>query len=179
MGKTNSRYGKNIRNTTLRDRYEEQMTSPDFISLRDELSLVSARLSQLLEKLEGKGIDFATLLEYHQMIRTYASIKDFDSVMRVSDQMGIVLQQGVRESEVWKEAYAVIDQRRKLVETEMKTLTSIGAMLSMEQFMILLNKLVAAINLHADQTTKIAIHGEIERILDLVPTRNQLKEPLS
>lgn len=174
----NSRYGDSLRNTSLRRRYEEQITSPDLISLRDELGLVGGRLSELLDKLDGKGIDFLTLLEQYTLICTYVSIKDFDSTTRILDQMGVVLQQGVKESEIWKEAYHVIEQRRKLVDTEMKTISSIGAMLSTEQFMILLNKLVAAINLHADQQTVVAIHGEIEKILDLVPTLNTIAEPL-
>lgn len=170
-----SRYGTSLRRTTIRQRYEEQVTAPDLLSLRDELSLVGARLAELLDQLDGKGVDFLALADAQHDILTYASLQNYEAVMRATHEMGALIEQGIRESEVWKEAYQVIEQRRKLVDTEMKTLNTIGAMLSMEQVMLLLGKLVAAVTLHiSDRESLAKIHGEFSKVLDLVPssTRN-------
>lgn len=165
-----SRYGKSLRNVTLRERYEEQLTSPDLLSLRDEQALIVARMGTLMAQLDGAGIDFLTLYEMQQAILTHAMINDTQSVIAATTALGQLLAQGIKEMDVWREAYAVIDLKRKLVDTEMKTISSIGGMLSMEQFMQLLAKLVAAIDLHVEKSTMSAIHGEIEKILDLTPT---------
>lgn len=164
------RYGKAIRQTSLRERYLEQMNAPDWLSLRDETSLVGAKINGLLEKIDTNGIDFDALMALYQSLHSRITQEDLMGAQMVSDEMGRVLEKGVAESIIWKDLYQAIEQRRKLVETEMKTLNTMGAMLSMEQVMGLIGKLMAALTLHVEDKGKLAaIHGEFNKVLDLTP----------
>lgn len=168
-----SRYGKSINRVPLRERYEEQLIAPDLLSLRDENALLISRLNDLLSRLDEKAIDFAAMLALHQELETYIKLGDLALIQTVSSQMSELINKGLAEAEIFREVYQIVEHRRKLVETEMKTIHTIGSMLSAEQFMTLLSKVVAALTLHvSDKTQLAAVHGEINRLLDLVPTSN-------
>lgn len=167
-----SRYGQSIRRVTLRERYEAQMRAPDLLSLRDEISLIGAKIADTLEKLDASGVNFEEMLELQQQLDRAVNQNDMPTIAILAAQMGESIQRGVAESVLWRDLYEAIEHRRKLVETEMKTLNSIGAMISMEQCMQLVSKLLAAVTLHiGDKEALRAIHGEFSRVLDLVPTR--------
>lgn len=168
-----SRYGQSISRVPLRERYEEQLTAPDLLSLRDENALLIARLNDLLARVDEKAIDFTAMLALHQELVTYTAIGDLSLIQGVTKQMGDLINRGLAEAEIFREIYQIVEHRRKLVETEMKTIHTIGSMLSTEQFMVLLSKVVAALALHiSDKSQLAAVHGEINRLLDLVPTSN-------
>lgn len=165
------RYSSSILRVTLRERYEQEVSAPDLLSLRDEISVVGAKIGETLEKIDAHNVDFDQLLEAHEQLTGYISQGDLPAIAISAEQLGDLILHGVAESMIWRDLYSAIEQRRKLVETEMKTLNSIGSMLSMQQVMLMIGKLMAALALHIDETTLATVHGEFARILDLVPTR--------
>ena len=169
---TTGRYGESIRRVSLNRRYLEQMSAPDWISLRDETALVTSKINELLAKIDTNGVDFLALSAIYQELLAYIANDDMPAVAISAEQMGEIIEKGIAEALIWKDLYQAIEQRRKLVETEMKTLNSIGAMLSMEQVMTLVGKLISTITLHIqDKGTLTAIHNDFSRVLDLVPNK--------
>lgn len=165
-----SRYGQSLRQTTLRERYEKQILAPDLLSVRDEVSLLDARLNDLLSKIDSNALDFESILDSLQNAFTWLGAGDLERTKQSLDVIKEVVERGILEVVIWKEAYAIIEQRRKLVETEMKTIQTIGSMISTDQMMLLVNKMVAAMTLRfKDQEALALFKDDLDRIFNMVP----------
>lgn len=67
---------------------------------------------------------------------------------------------------LWQEIARLIEQRRRLTESEVKHRVQVGQMVALDQVMTLAGALAAAVNAHVqDPAVRDAIHQDLEQLL--------------
>lgn len=161
------RYSKYIP-TRLAARYNESQQDGALLGLRAEVSLVDARLADLLERVDSGESSSA----WQAVKRAY---DDFDKAVATGDAvkrmnafnaLGTTITQGMADYAAWHEIGEQIEQRRKLVESERKHMEQMGQMITLQQSMLLVGQLTDVLSRHVtDRATLGAIGQDFNRIL--------------
>ena len=164
---THGRYSKHLP-TRLAARYRQAQADPDLLALRDEVALLDARLAELLDRL-GTGESHRA---WSLVARLYGDLQeaidadDLDAVSAATDRLGRLAANKLRDDDTWGQAFALIEQRRKLVESEGKRLQAMSQMLSTEDALALVGQLVAAVRRHVDDRATLAGNAaDLDRVL--------------
>lgn len=170
------RYSKYLPDA-LADRYREARSDPELLSLRDDVALVDTRLTELVQKLDtGENRDLWSALQatYQTLTRARAEGKTRDMAQALI-AMGGLIESGAEQGVLWDEIGRVLEQRRKLVESEHKRLVEMRQMITVERAMILVTALVNAVAKRvSDRTTINAIAADFREIVgegDSLPAR--------
>jgi hypothetical protein len=142
--------------TRLAADYERTAHDPELLALRHELAVVDARITDLLRR-----VDTGEAGELWQHARTaWQTFKHAQAEARqllqarAAVELDGVLEQAVGDYAAWHEIIQLIEQRRKLVESEAKRLAAMQQMMTKEQAMLWLRTLVAILKRHiADRET--------------------------
>lgn len=122
---THGRYSQDIP-TRLAGRYLASQSDPDLLNLKSEISLVDARLAELLQQ-----------------------VQHIDNPM------------------IWESIQPMIEQRRKLVESEAKRRVQMQDMISSERAILLISAIAQIVMRHVDDTaTRAAISADIGALLN-------------
>jgi hypothetical protein len=104
--------------------------NPQYISRKDEILLLQARIGQLLEKIslddDGGAVGWSLVSD-----ALIALEKGNTSGAR--ELLDDAVKQHVTEKEVWKEIYTTMDMLKNMTNTQMKTAKELRTMVSMEQ----------------------------------------------
>lgn len=130
------RYSKHLP-TRLGERYETALKDPDLLALRDEIALTDADISRILEHLE-------------------------EEMPEDPDDRSIWLEQNEANRDRMQ---SLIEQRRKLVETERKRLVDLQQMMTAEQAMVLLAAVEAIVRKYVDRNTMASISADVARLV--------------
>lgn len=123
----------------LAERYESALNDPDLISLRDEIALTDADIGRLLALVDDDipdGLDPKETLAWRRAQRQNRA-----------------------------EIHQLIENRRKLVETERRRLIDLQQMMTVEQAMLLLSAVESVVNAHVDRPTMARISADLARIM--------------
>ncbi len=146
------RYSKYLPAHLLSD-FESAKRDPELVECRHELALVDARFGQLSQRLQSKkdadlwallSSTFSTLATSFDSLSSSVEIEDEEGERHLSETTRALescrsLIKEVRESEsTWREIYGLLEQRRKLVETESKRLKDMQQMITAEQAGVLI-----------------------------------------
>ncbi len=154
--------------TRLVERYGEAVGDPELLALRAEIALVDVRLSELLERLatgESQTLWAQLGAAFEQLHQAYTAqdASDFAPALKA---LGGIIEQGGREDQVWEGIGKLLEQRRRLVESERKRLVDMQQMLTAEQAMILLTVVVDVIRQNVtDRDTLAAISADIRQLV--------------
>lgn len=173
------RYSKHLPLHLLAD-FEAAKNDPELVECRDELALVDSRMGQLAQRLQsGKDAEMWLTLSMHfssfatgfDSLLSFIEIEDDDgqqALRETTDALeacrGVVNE--VRASEgTWREVYGVLEQRRKLVETESKRLKDMQQMITVERAMGLIAALADSIRRNVtDRKQLAAIQSDLIRL---------------
>ncbi len=171
----------------LADDYFVSKDDPELVTLRSELSLLDARLSQLIQRLSETpdktlwitlGADIADIqrtinpiikfvrdeCEDHTVLSTIPVLRNI--LRHAQNLVNTVLQ----SENAWLEMYGLIEQRRKLVESEAKRIREMQQTITSEQAMNLVTTIATVIKTHlnseSDKPKLRAITADIVRIAD-------------
>lgn len=139
------RYSK-VLPSRLLDRYQQATADPELLALRSEISLVDARIAELLTKLdEGESGQVWKWLQermddFNRANRHASNIKDeerrkaklAEAAEALSDIQSLIAR-GASDWQVWGEVVSMIDTRRRLVESEQKRLVAMQQMITSER----------------------------------------------
>lgn len=152
----------------LAARYAEAEADPRLLELRDEVALTDARLGDLLSRVDTgeSGALWQSLqalrMEVIACKRAGDSVGQTVALNALLDTVG----QGHADYRAWAEIGGVIEQRRKLVESERKRLVEMQQTLTVERAMLLIGAISGVIKAHVhDRTTLAAIGRDIESII--------------
>lgn len=136
-GLKTGRYSKHLP-TRLGERYEAALKDPDLLALRDEIALTDADIARILDALdEEQPDDPEERLHWH---RTQEANRD--------------------------RMQSLIEQRRRLVETERKRLVDLQQMMTAEQAMTLLAAVEAIVRKRVhDRDILAAIGADIAKLV--------------
>lgn len=162
------RYSKHLP-TRLAARYAEALADPELMALRDEIALVGTRQTELLDRLDS-GLTLerwrAAQMAHGDML---AAIRNQDSraMQAAIAALGEALAGGVGDYAVWEEVVTLAEQRRKLVESEQKRLAVAQQMITSEQGMVLVARLIGSVRKHVtDPIVLAAIATELTAIVN-------------
>mgnify|MGYP003405074222 CR=1 FL=1 len=146
------RYSKDLP-ARLREGYERALIDPDLLNRRQDLALISARISELLSKLESSGG-----AQRDELLRDQAKL--YRSSSRISDpakraeaqgraifEMIQLIENGVGD-EVWTEIGAMIDRYNRVADGERKRLESLHASITADQAMVMFDSLTSLVLEH-------------------------------
>jgi hypothetical protein len=149
----------------LRERYEAAEDDAELLSLRSEVALVDARLADLLARVDSgeSGKLWAELRRaYRAFIRArQAGLGEAAALATVER----VIERAVGDHQAWAEIGELVEQRRKLTESESKRLVTLQQMITSEQAMAMIGRLVDIITRHVpDQRALSAIIVDIQAL---------------
>lgn len=173
------RYSKYLPAHLLAD-FEAAKSDPELVECRHELALVDSRFGQLAQRLQsGKDAEmwavlsmaFSSLAESYDSLLSHIEPESDDGKQAVVDTTraleacrGVI--QEVRASEMtWREMYGLLEQRRKLVETESKRLKDMQQMITAEKAMGLISALADSVRRNVtDRNQLAAIQRDLIRL---------------
>jgi galactokinase len=144
----------------LLERYHQAEKDKRLLELRDEIALVDARLTDLLIRVDTG--EAGALWEQARKAFTefkLANIKqDLEKQQSALFELSAILEKGQQDYMVWDEVGKVIEQRRKLVESERKRMVEMQQMITAEQAMVLLTNVASIIK---ESVTDVSIRNAI------------------
>lgn len=151
----------------LLDRYQEAAQDPELLALREDVALLDTRLADLLKRVDSgeTGRAWRAARDGLAQVNRGIARNDPDELKDGLAVLREAIGQGVSDYAAWNEVAAVLEQRRRLVESERKRLVEMQAMLSAEQAMLLLTAVLDAVRRHvSDRGALAAIATELAAI---------------
>jgi hypothetical protein len=151
----------------LAERYRDAEHDPRLLELRDEVALIDARIGDLLTRVDTgeSGALWQHLTTARMELMAAKRAGDFrgqgEALNRILDLIG----QGHTDYRAWGELASVLEQRRRLVESERKRLVEAGLMITAEQALALIGAVMQAVKEHVhDQEQLRAISRTIDAL---------------
>jgi hypothetical protein len=154
----------------LLERYQQQLTDPELLGLRDEIALLDARAEELVQqlgqddlpgnwtKLRGSWTAYKQAQEALDELAMTEAFTSFDALM---EQDG----NEQNEREIWGEIHSLFALRRRLVESERKRITEMQQTLTTGQVLAVIAGVVDSVRRHvADPAALRAISHDIGRL---------------
>ena len=162
------RYSKKLPER-LREKYEESRSDPELLALRDELALCDTRLEDLLGRVDS-GESGAAWVNARKCLDAF--LKEFydDEGKHVNERLGDLrdaIQKGLDDYAAWGEIQILLEQRRKIVESEQKRLVAMQAVITVEKAMLLFGAITDVIKRNVtDRAQLAAISHELAGLLE-------------
>lgn len=142
----------------LAARYEEMRGDVELLELREEIGLVDTRLADLLSRVDTgeSGALWRSLMQARMDLIAAKRANDLKGQGEALSFILDLISQGHADYRAWAEVGAVLEQRRKLVESERKRMIETQQMISSERAMALLGAVVNIIKEHVDDRAVLA-----------------------
>lgn len=154
--------------TRLATRYAEALKDPELLSLRDEIAMMQARISEQLTRLDQgeSGALWKLLRNKYEEATGAVRASDQASFTQIFAEIGRIINRGHNDFRSWEELSRNSDQLRKLTESENKRLLATQQMMTAEQAMMMLAFVVSVIRKHVHEKEKLAaISAEISEYM--------------
>jgi hypothetical protein len=158
----------------LRARYEQAEGDAELLSLKSEVALTDARLIDLLARVDTgeSGQLWAHLKKAHEEFKVYRLARDVPKMNVALAKIEALLDNAVQDHTAWGEIGTLIEQRRKLTESEAKRLITLQQMLTTEEAMALAYRLVDIVTRHV--TDKHVLRDIVVEIRALAERSNEV-----
>lgn len=131
----------------MAEKYQESINDPELLALDAEISLVDARLEDLLSRVDTgeSGALWKTAQSVFFDFRNANASRDQDKMTVALTELNRILNLGVDDYKAWDEIGNMLEQRRKLSESERKRRMDMEVVITVERQMVLLGAVVALI----------------------------------
>jgi ADP-ribose pyrophosphatase YjhB (NUDIX family) len=163
------RYSKDLP-TRLAARYAEAISDASLLELRDEIGLMGVRLGELLGRVDtGESTQRWQTLQIAYVNLQDAARRTDPLAFRVAlNALGSAIEAGSQDYHTWREIMELIEQRRKLVDSEHKRLVAMSQMITAEQAMVLLSVVTDTVRKHvSDPAALAAIASDFRSIITI------------
>jgi hypothetical protein len=160
------RYSKFLPSRMLA-RYRAAESDRELTSLRSELALVDARLADLLGRVDSgeSGSLWRALRKAHRAFKISRESGNVEHMRDALAELNLRIEAGVSDYEAWRELQTLVEQRRKLADSESRRLGTLHQMISAERAMLLIGVVVDIIRRHvSDPTVLNAIAIDVQRL---------------
>jgi len=158
----------------LRERYETAEDDAELLSLRSEIALTDARLVDLLARVDSgeSGRLWAHLKRTYDEY-TRARLADDQSKMTTAlAKVERLIDSAVQDDAAWAEIGTLIEQRRRLTESEQKRLVALQQMITATEAMAIVHRVVDIVSRHVtDRQIISAIVVEMRAIAETTSGR--------
>ena len=131
----------------MAEKYQESINDPELLALDAEISLVDARLEDLLSRVDTgeSGALWKTAQSAFFDFRNANASADQDKMTVALTELNRILNLGVNDYKAWDEIGNMLEQRRKLSESERKRRMDMEVVITVERQMVLIGAVVALI----------------------------------
>jgi hypothetical protein len=169
-GSVHFKHGKYSRclPTRLAAHYEEATHDPELLELRREIALTDARIIDVLRRVDTgeSGAIWRQAQAAMARFRREQARGNLDAMPRALAQVQRLITEGAGDYAAWREVGALLEQRRKLCDSETRRLAASHDILTSEQAMTLLSQVVAAIQRHVqDKAVLSAIAQDMQALV--------------
>lgn len=163
--------------TRMAARYQEAQSDPAMLELRADVALLDARLSDVLTRVDT-GESGRLWSELHQWNTELTAARRANDAVEIAAALTMIqrlIAEGHADWAAWQDIRSLIEQRRKLVESERKA----NATMTAEQFMLLAGALVAVFrdsvqrNVSDDKERRRALADASAGVERLISDRHQ------
>lgn len=146
--------------TRLSATYEASLSDPDLLAMRSEIALLDSRLSDVLEGISnGEAGELWKRLK--DALREYDKAKNGEEQAEAFGLMRWLINEGFQEYMSWMEVRHIIEDRRRVADSERARLKDLQQMIPTERAMVMLAAMVGVIRKHVhDRATLAAISAE-------------------
>lgn len=165
---THGRYSQDLP-TRLASRFAASQADPDLLNLNTEIAVIDARISDVLRRVDTgeSGQTWRELKDTYTAMVEAQRAKDGAEVARLLNELGALIRHGHSDYAAWADVRTLIDQRRKLVESEGRRRKDMQDMITSEKAMVLVTSLVATVRRHVhDRDTLARISADLAGLLD-------------
>lgn len=164
--------------TRLAEAYEAALADDALIVMRDELGLVDSRLAELIANVDREGF----VQQWQHARNAFESFTlanqrgDSDGMQAALRELNTALNRGLGDQHKWREIVALVESRRRVVETEQRRLERGANAMTAERAMVLLHRIVDIIRRHvSDPGILSAIAVEVKALATVQPELPQPK----
>lgn len=161
------RYSKDLP-TRLVEQYETAIADPDLLNLSDEISLVETRIRELQQRIDvdGGGQLWGAVAGIAFDLKSAQADEDMDAIKAITQRLMALAQRATDDAKAWDAIISLIEQRRKLIESEAKRRVQMQDTITSERAMLLITQLVDAVARHVhDRTALAAISNEFRALV--------------
>ncbi len=149
----------------LREQYEEAQQDPELLALKDEISLLRIRTEELMARIDGNdsAARWDLLKKQFQNLQRARFSTDAEKFKQAIADLEETIMESGPDHAIWAEIMALVEGRRKLVESERKRLVEMSQLITTEQAMGMLALILDTIRRHVtDQRVLSAISTDID-----------------
>lgn len=151
----------------LRERYFAALGDSQLTELRDEIALTDARLEDVIGRVDT-GESGALWAAVQKAMDAF--LEEYPGGANVGEALlGLraAIQAGQEDWHAWREVAVLVEQRRKLVESESKRLQTMQQMITVESAMTFVAALIDIIRRHVTEPAQLsAIRYELLLVMD-------------
>jgi hypothetical protein len=160
----NGRHSKHLP-TKLLAKYEESLADEELISLRDDVALVDAFISDALESINFDNCQAAW--DGLELLHKQFWNGTTEDKLEAAREAFNIVKDGVEEWRKVGRIFPYIEQKRKLAESEMKRLKDLQLMIDAKQANTLIAALLESVNSNvSDKDARVRIANDIAGLLN-------------
>lgn len=161
------RYSKHVPQRLL-ERYAQAASDPDLLALREDIALIDARLADLLSRVDSgeSGEAWTKAREALESFQAGQQANDVPQMKAAIADLGKIIKRGQADYAAWREVGTAIDRRERLVRSERKRLVEMQQVLTLQEGMMLFQRIGELIETHVtDLPAKAAILSGMAALL--------------
>ena len=154
---THGRYSKYLPER-LSERYHVALTDPELTAMREEIALVDTRVADLLTRIDTgeAGQLWRNARQAYEAVEDAAARGNKAQQALAFRRLGDVLGQGSADYAAWNELSSLLEQRRRLAESEQKRLVNAQLVVTVEDMTLAMTALLNSVRMHVEDRKKLA-----------------------
>jgi len=167
------RYSKDLP-TRLAARAEEAIQNPALLEFREDIALLDARLGELLKRVDSgeSGQLWRNLRGAWRRFEKAWKSTDVEQIATAIEELGAVIRAGSSDYAAWGDIRSVLEQRRRLVESEHKRLIAAETMITADRALLVFGAIGQIIRSHVhDRSVLESITRDVGDLLDIPDAR--------
>ena len=158
---TSARY-KQFLPEKLAKLYEEALSRPDLLELENQIAVIDAKIMTTFEEAEGKSLP-----SWGDILTEVARLRDPDLGQAAITNLEQWARDGADHDAKWQQVQGMMEQQRKLVETEIRRKKELNLMIPVDRIMLLMASIADVIKRHVkDPATLAQIKREMGQLLN-------------
>lgn len=153
----------------LRERAEEALEDPNLLALVEGVAALDARITDLFSRVdENAGAEAWQLLQEYLAEADRALRRQRPDVGLARDQIALavgVVRDGLAESALWRDVLDTMEQRRRLVDSEVRRRKDMDNYVTAEQALVFVHAVVETVRQHVDDHDVLSkISADLRRL---------------
>lgn len=152
----------------LLERYHEAIGDDELLVLREDIALLDARLADVLQRVDTgeSGALWKRLREAWRDFTTARNASDAEGMADSLNEIEAAIKAGYSDYVAWADVRSILDQRRRLTDSERKRLVDAQQTMTIEKAMLLVSRLSSIVREHvSDPATLRAIADDVRNLV--------------